>query len=133
MSGVNITDSNRTNDSDTTIVEIEGPSGNKLEITAEGEAKISSFANVSFVTANKTATTTELLVNVSGTNLANRKSVVVYNRGAQDIYYGPTGVDDTTGVVISKDELVAFEVGDSINLYIVTKTGTATVTIQEFA
>ena len=66
-------------------------------------------------------------------NLPNRKSLVIYNRGAQEVYYGTTGVDDTTGIVIEKDELIILAVGDGVNIYLVTKTGNATVTIQEFA
>lgn len=103
------------------------------EVTSEGELKISSFANVDFQDANKTITTTESLAAVGGSNLINRKSVVIYNRGAQAIYYGTTGVDDTTGIVVEKDELIELQVGDSIDIYLVTKTGNATVTIQEFS
>lgn len=112
---------------------IKGPSGNILEITDEGEAKISSFANVAFNTANKTINTTESLAAVAGSNLSNRKSVIIFNRGAQDIYYGPTGVNDTNGIIVTKDEVISLEVGDNIDVYLITKTGTATVTIQEFA
>jgi len=103
------------------------------EVTSEGELKISSFANVSFIDGNKTINTTESLAAVGGSNLANRKSLVIYNRGSQEVYYGTTGVDDTTGIVIEKDELITLAVGENVNIYLVTKTGNSTVTIQEFA
>lgn len=128
-----IIDSNSSNDSDYSIVELRGPSGNAAEVTAEGEVKISSFANLSFVDGNRTINTTEIVANVSGTNLANRKSLIIYNRGAQDIFYGTTGVSDTTGIAIAKEEVVSLEIGENINIYLVTKTGVATATIQEFA
>lgn len=115
------------------VTEIIGPSGNKAEVTGEGEIKISSFANVTFSSGNRTASTTEIVANVSGTNLGNRKSLVIFNRGAQDIYYGVSGVNDTNGIPILKDEVVSLAVGENIDIYIVTKTGNATVTIQEFA
>lgn len=103
------------------------------DVTAEGEIKISSFANVTFIDGNKTINTTESLASVGVSNLANRKSVVIFNRGGQTIYYGTTGVDDTTGIAIEKDEVIELELGDSIMVYLVTKTGSSTVTIQEFA
>lgn len=102
-------------------------------VSSEGELKISSFANISFIATNKTINTTESLASVGGSNLSNRKTLVIFNRGSQTIYYGPSGVDDTTGIAIEKDELITLDVGQNILVYLVTKTGNATVTIQELA
>lgn len=110
-----------------------GAETNFADVTAEGELKISSFANVTFADANRTITTTELLANVSGSNLANRKSLIVFNRGTSDVFYGTTGVSDTTGIAVVKDEILTLLVGDNIDVFLVTKTGSSTVTIQEFA
>ena len=106
---------------------------NIVKVSPEGELAVSNFANIDFQDANKTVTTTQILAAASTSNLANRKSLVVFNRGSSSIYYGSTGVTDTTGIEIAKDELVSFTVGENINIYLVTKTGTATVTIQEFS
>ena len=106
---------------------------NIVKVSPEGELAVSNFANINFVDANKTASTTEILACAGVSNLANRKTLVIYNRGSQDIYYGTTGVDDTTGIIIAKDELVNFSVGENVEIYIVTKTGNSTVTIQEFS
>jgi len=73
------------------------------------------------------------LANVSGSNLANRKSLIVFNRGTSDVFYGTTGVSDTTGIAVVKDEILTLLVGDNIDVFLVTKTGSSTVTIQEFA
>ncbi len=106
-----------------------------LDVTSEGEAKISSFANVTFIDAVKTITTVEQLAAVGGSNLANRKSVVISNLGPQTVYYGSTGVLGGSGprIAIEKDELIELEVGDNIMVYLITSTSTADVTIQEFA
>lgn len=104
------------------------------DVTSEGELKISSFANITYSTATKSVgNVTPVLAAVGGANLANRKTVVVYNRGAQTIYYGPTGVTSTTGIPIEKDEVVTFAIGDNIDVYFITGSSTASVTIEEYA
>lgn len=110
-----------------------GNETNYLNVTSEGEIKISNFANISFLAANKNITATESLASVGGSNLANRKTLVIFNRGGQTVYYGPSGVTDLTGIAIEKDELISLPFGDNINVYLITKTGTSTVTIQELA
>lgn len=106
---------------------------NVAKVSDQGELFVSNFANVTLVDATKTITTTESLAAVGGSNLANRKSLVIYNRGAQDVFYGTTGVDDTTGIPIIKDEIITLAIGENVSVYLVTKTGTASVTFQEFA
>lgn len=106
---------------------------NIVKVSPEGELAVSNFANIAFVDANKTINTTESLASAGVANLANRKTLVIFNRGAQSIYYGTTGVDDIIGIEIAKDELISFSVGEAIDIYIVTKTGTSSVTIQEFS
>ena len=104
------------------------------EVTSEGELKISSFANVDFQDVNKAASGTEILAAVGGSNLTNRKSLIIYNRVGDAIYYGTTGVGETTGIEIEEGELITLLVGDNIDIYIATKAGgSATVTLQEFS
>lgn len=103
------------------------------EVTSEGELKISSFANVTFITDVKSYGTTPTLACVGVANLANRKSLVIYNRGPQEIYYGDSGVNQNNGIIIEKDELVELQLGENIQIYLTTKTGTSQVIIQEFA
>ena len=113
--------------------DLTGTETNYLDVTSEGEIKVASFPNVSYLTGLKTASTTELLVSVGGANLVSRKTLTIYNKGAQDVYFGPTGVTDTTGIPIIKDEAVTMDVGDNVHVYIVTKTGTTSVVIQEYS
>ena len=129
-----VVDSNNTDDNDNTVVVIRNSSGlNTVDVTDQGEIKISSFANVDFQDAVKVINTTQTLASVGGSNLSGRKSVVIFNKGGQTVYYGTTGVNDLSGIAIEKDELIELEVGDNIEIYIVTKTGNASVIIQEFA
>jgi hypothetical protein len=111
----------------------DGTETNYVNVTAEGEIKTSNFANVAFVDANITVSTTEILASATGTNLANRKTLVIFNRGNRVIYYGTTGVSSTTGIAIQADELISFDIGENINIYLVTSNGTSSVTIQEFS
>jgi len=111
----------------------DGIETNYVDVTAEGEIKTSSFANVAFLDANISVSTTEILASVAGTNLPNRKTLVIFNRGNREIFYGTTGVSSTTGIAIQVDELITFDVGENINIYLITNNGTSTVTIQEFS
>ena len=105
-----------------------------VNVSNEGEIKTANFANVDFQDANKTVTGTQQLAAVGGSNLANRKSLVIFNREGDEIYYGTSGVDDTNGIEIAETELITLLVGENIDIYIATKSGgTATVTIQEFS
>lgn len=107
---------------------------NIAKVSPEGEIYVNNFANVSFITAPKTVNTTASLLAVGVSNLTARKSVVVYNRGAQDIYYGDATVtDETDGIPIPKDGQAVFQVGENIDIYVVTKTGTSNIIVQEFA
>ena len=103
------------------------------DVTSEGELKISSFANVDFQDVVKSVSTTEILASVGVSNLANRKSLVIFNQGPQTVFYGTTGVMAATGIAIDKDETIVLQVGDNINIFLVTDSSTADVTIQEFS
>lgn len=108
--------------------------GNIVGVSSDGEMRVANFANIQFISAAKTVNTTASLLAVGGANLANRKSVVVFNRGTQDMYYGTAAVtDETNGIPIPKDSQAVFQVGENINIYIVTKTGTSDIIVQEFA
>lgn len=103
-----------------------------LNVTSEGEAKISSFANISFDDVVKVVGTSEVLVAVGGLNLSNRKGLRIVNNGPQTIYWGKTGVDNTKDA-IEKDESLVLEFGDNIDVYVITNAATANVLIQEWS
>lgn len=105
----------------------------KANVTPAGELSVSNFANVDFQDALKTITTTEALASVGASNLANRKTLVIYNKGNKDLYYGTTGVTNTTGMPVLAGDLVTLNVGENINVYIKADNGTTDVIIQEFS
>lgn len=113
--------------------DIDGNETNFLAVNEEGEVQVSSFANISYLSTAKSVTTTEVLAAAGASNLSGRKKLIVYNRGPQDIFFGPTGVSETNGIPILKDEFASFDVGDNVNVYLVTKTGSSNVVIQEFS
>ena len=110
-----------------------GTETNFLGINDEGEIKVSSFPNISYVSIVKPVSTTEVLASVGASNLTGRKTLTIYNKGSQDIYYGPSGVTDLTGIPIFKDEILNIDVGDNVEIFLITKTGTSDVVIQEFS
>lgn len=110
-----------------------GNETNYVEVTTEGELKISSFANVDFQDAVKNITTTETKASVGVNNLPNRKSLVIFNKGNRSVYYGTTGVTSITGIEISVGELIELQIGDNINVYLVTNNSNTDVIIQEFS
>lgn len=109
-------------------------SGNTVGVSSDGEMRVANFANISFITTTKVVTTTPILLAVGGSNLPNRKSVVVHVRGPADIYYGDNSViDETNGIPIIKDSTATFLIGENISIYVVTKSGSSNLIIQEFA
>ena len=110
-----------------------GQETNFADVTSEGELKISSFANVDFQDVVKTVSTFEIKASVGASNLSNRKTLLIVNKGAQDVFYGTTGVSSTTGAVIEKDETINIDVGDNIDIFLVTAASTSDVVIQEFS
>lgn len=79
-----------------------------------------------------TVGTTAVLVNVSGTNLANRKLLTVHNNGTVTIYWGYTsGVTTVNGTPLAKGQFMAIAVGPSANIYAISGTAGQNVRITE--
>ena len=110
-----------------------GQETNFLNVTSEGEAKISSFANVDFQRAVKTVSAVQIRASVGASNLSNRKLLVIFNKDAQDVFYGPTGLISSDGIPIEKEEIIVLAVGDNIDIFLITAVSTSDVIIQEFS
>lgn len=79
-----------------------------------------------------TVGTSAVLAAVSGTNLANRKSLTVYNNGAVLIYWGFTNaVTTSTGTPIVPGQLAIFGVRDSTNIYLISGTASQNTRLTE--
>jgi len=79
-----------------------------------------------------TVGTTAVLVNVSGTNLTNRKSVSLYNNSLLTFFWGYTNtVTSTTGTPIAPGQFVTWDVGATVNIYVITTLAAQNARITE--
>ncbi len=77
--------------------------------------------------------TTQVEAKVSGSRLSKRQSIILYNKGSDSVYYGPTGVTATTGARLFKFQKIKYMIGD-MGLYLICDTGdSADVVVQELA
>jgi hypothetical protein len=87
-----------------------------------------------YVAASISVSTTEVEAKVGASALAGRETLRIYNNSNRTVYFGPSGVTSSTGEPILKKQWVNIPVGDSISVYLITDSGTASdVRIQEFA
>lgn len=95
--------------------------------TAEG-------AEDSYVSGVISVTTSQIQAKVGVSNLTGREVLRIYNNSNVTIYFGPSGVTASTGEPIFKNQWVEIKVKDSINVFLITASGTASdVRIQEMA
>lgn len=87
----------------------------------------------SYVSANKSITTSESLLAAGAGNLVNRETIIIFNKGTANIFIGPSGVTTTTGLKIVPNQMMTLNAGEQINIYAITDTGTASVVVQELA
>lgn len=81
-----------------------------------------------------TVGTTAVLVNVSGTNLANRKNVTLYNNSLVTIYWGYTNaVTTSTGTPIISTQMAVWDAGPNTNIYAIAGTASNNTRITESA
>lgn len=76
--------------------------------------------------------TTSIEVKVGASRLEGRKTVTVYNSSNRVVYWGYTSaVTTSSGTPIEKKQLVTFDVGDNLSVYLIAETGTNEVRITE--
>jgi len=91
------------------------------------------LVNNSYLSGSISITTTQIEAKVGASALALRQAITITNTGAQTIYYGPTGLTAATGKPLFKNQDVAIPVGPSIQVFILTASGTSTAIIQEWS
>ena len=89
--------------------------------------------NSNYLAASITVTTTQVEAKVGISKLTGRQLVILENLGNPDVYYGPSGVTTSTGIKLVKNAVVALPLGDLVSVYLITSSGTATVTVQEIS
>jgi len=93
----------------------------------------SDVVNTDYKTASVAVGTTEVEAKVGGSPLSKRQILTLLNEGAQDIFYGPTGLTSSTGTRLRKNQFASIPAGDCISIFMLTATSTATVIVQEFS
>lgn len=87
----------------------------------------------SYLTGTVSVSTTEVEAKVGSSRLDRRQSIILYNKGANTVYYGPTGVTSTTGIPLFKFQTLKFMQGN-IGVFLICATSeSATVIIQELS
>lgn len=66
-------------------------------------------------------------------DLANRKKIIIQNVSSKAIFIGNSGVTIATGIKLPASSSAEFEVGQAVNLYAITASGSADVRIMETA
>ena len=90
-------------------------------------------ANIAYAAVSLSISTTQTQVKVGASNLAGRKSVIMYNSGLNTVYFGPSGVTTSTGIPILSKQMISLNAGDANNIYLITSTSTSTVVVQELS
>jgi hypothetical protein len=96
-------------------------------------SEYSDVLQTAYIAVSLNVTTTQVHLKVGATQLIGRETLIVYNRGSQAIYVGPSGVTTTTGIRLTSNQMLTLNVGEGISVFAVTNSGSADVTIQELA
>lgn len=99
-------------------------SGSSVEVVSLNDA---------YIAADVPVSTTQVLLKAGVSILANRKTLILYNRSGANIFIGPSGVNSTTGIRLTTNQMITLNVGPNINIYGITSTGTCNLIVQELA
>lgn len=123
-------------DVDTTgriTIKIEDTSGSSVA-AYNSQLEVSDVVNGGGSNGAITVGTTALLVSVSGTNLANRKSLTLYNNGNTTMYWGlSSSVTTTNGTPIPTGYTATWKVGVSTTIYIISASAAQNARVTEMA
>lgn len=92
---------------------------------------INDSPNIASLTTVVTAGLTE--VALPATNLAGRRRMFIQNTSDKDMFIGPTGVLTTTGFRIAKGATLSLEIGQNIDLFVITTAAAKDVVVFELA
>lgn len=87
--------------------------------------------NADYITTSITVGTTAVHAKVGASNLLGRQELHLYNRSANRIFIGPSGVTTTTGIPLEPDEVISLQYGDKIDVYLIAESAGNTVVVQE--
>jgi hypothetical protein len=95
-------------------------------------SNFSDVDNSSYLQGVISVTTSQVEAKVGASRLTSRQNLRIFNNSDRTIYFGPSGVTSSIGEPLYKQQWVELPVGDSIGVYLITASGTATdIRIQE--
>lgn len=83
-----------------------------------------------FVQEEITIGTTQVEALTTGTDIAEREIVRIYNKGNQTVYFGPTGVTSTSGEPLRKNQWIEIAIRNQ-SVFLITDSGTADVIVTD--
>ncbi len=100
------------------------------------EIQIVDFFDRSYVSGTQSVNAAgETAARVGGSNLANRKLLVIHNLSSGNIFFGATGFTASTSTAahLQKNNMLILSMGPNLTVFLRRSTGTGTVYIEEFA
>ena len=97
---------------------------------------IGEFDNVfrdSYVSTQVSVGTSAVELKCGSCTLFERELIFIQNLGPEEIFYGPTGVSASTGASLGVGERMGMMLGQVLQVYALTESGTSTVAVQELA
>lgn len=118
----------------TPVLLVGSPENGFIKSSANQELQTADISDNSGVQGALNVGTSAVAARVGGSNLANRKSLVVYNNSSNVIYWGYTNaVSSSTGIPIQKGQLVEWRVGPNTTVYLIAGSATNDMRVTESA
>lgn len=115
-------------------IRIEGGSDNTNIGNTLDQLHVTDRANDNGIYGAISVGTTATAAKVGGSNLANRKTLTVFNNGSQSVYWGySNAVTISNGTPIFKNQTVTFDHGPNITIWLIAPSGTQDVRVGEIA
>jgi hypothetical protein len=92
---------------------------------------VNDSAQVSLLSSTKTANTSASLVVASA--LAGRRRIIVHNIGGNVCYLGHSGVTSSNGLKLDREASVELDLGQYVDLYVITASSTTELRVLEIA
>lgn len=87
--------------------------------------------NNNYVSASINITTSASELKAGVSRLEGRQNIIIFNKGTNTIYIGPSGVTSTTGIPVEANQMFSYPFGDRIAVYALTSSDSSVVIVQE--
>lgn len=112
-----------------------GSETNFVNSSANGDLQTVDRANTSGVNGAISVSTTAVAAQVGGSNLTERKTLIIYNNSNNTIYWGySSGVTTANGIPVYKDQYFTWDgLGPNVTIWLIAASGTNDVRVAESA